>query len=352
MSDLVSSSSVDVAAVMASLSDVGKAVAPAQYVKAARYIPEYASIDMFCDAVDPFGDWGSLPVPEDITTALAHLLRLESDTCRSDPQIQALLRAVVNQHQGGHQLLREHGETHRCGLPRRPDGSVEYDPERLFHWLTRPEIRRGDELKKADRDMPLPPYDYNKGFCESDVAAYPYHLRADTWGKKALLSAEDLEDERAHDRALLTVSEKSAIDKEVKKPIEEVQFEQRRSRSPNEGGRSSPLAGRQSPTRSRRYGSDVSVHAAGGLTWMQKALTGPSSHETEAEYIMFKESLSRAQAHWEATDARANAASYGSLSPTRRQPNQMETFRAAALEARSEMRLLEASAPTTSAIAA
>lgn len=250
--ELVSSLSIDVAAIMNSLSDLGKDIPPADRIHVASFIPprENEPISSFYNVVDTSHVWGQLPVPEDIARLSKELLQLRSRQCVQDPQMQSIFQAVASLLGSGRHLLPQEQRS----LLFDAVGNVA-DPKVLFEWITREEVRcREDLTGRADRTLPLPVYDSNHGFHESDIEAYTNNaLLEETWGKPPLATSEEW----------------------------------------LEGSEKQP-----------------SVHARGGLTWMQRALVDRAPFETLAEFFPYRERMTSASGKCSAARTRTEIASY------------------------------------------
>ena len=115
--------------------------------------------------------------PNEVPVELASqvdLVQLHSLDARFDENMIPILQAITAKHGNGAMLLPQEmaANVPRCAQPPRSDPC--YEPSVLWAWLTRDETRRTDP--KADRLLPMPPYDVNKGFHASDIAAYPTAL--------------------------------------------------------------------------------------------------------------------------------------------------------------------------------
>lgn len=148
-----------------SLSEVGKSVVP----RPAHEHPD--------NRVTPqiLTDISSKPsVPVVVPTPLAdqiELVQLQTPDARFDENMIPILQAITQRHGNGSMLLPQElwAAVPKCAQP--PRGDPAYEPSVLWAWLTRDETRL--EPRAADRLLPMPPYDYNKGFHASDIAAYP-----------------------------------------------------------------------------------------------------------------------------------------------------------------------------------
>jgi hypothetical protein len=248
---------VDVEAVMRSLSDLGQQIEAAQGVQVARFVPPRRDepISSFYDVVDTARAWGQLPVPEDVAQHLKQLLQLRSVSCVHDPNMQALFQAIASTLGSSRHLLPQEQRSKLFDQLGRVG-----DPQVLFEYITREEVRRRDEFRQADRTLPLPVYDANHGFHESDIEAYTHdRLLSEGWGKPQLATSEDL---------LLDA------------------------------------AGGSSAARLQ------SVHAKGGLTWMERALEDQAPFETLGEYYPYRERMTSASGRCTAAATRAEVASY------------------------------------------
>ncbi|CUG67545.1 Hypothetical protein, putative [Bodo saltans] len=253
---------IDVAKIMNSLSDLGQAVAPADNVRVASFIPPRANepVSSFYNVIDTTHAWGQYPAPADLAKMTRELLQLRTSQCIEDPQMQSLYQAIASTLGSGRHLL---PQVQRSKLF--DDFGNIADPAVLFEWIMREEVRRKDDMTgKADRSLPLPVYDSNHGFHDSDIVAYTNEtLLEDTWGKPQLSTSEDL---------------------------------LARAASPNDT--------------SSRVPPRESVHASGGLTWMERALIDQAPYESLAEYYPYRERMTSAGGKFSAARTRTDIASY------------------------------------------
>lgn len=246
----------DVARVMDSLSDLGRRVAPSDAARVAHYIPPHATdIEEFYTPIHPADVWGDVGgLPDDVLEAIKPLLKLQSTQALTDPRMLGLYESIFRR------------VTSACARHRPTARGVHGDHpctcEPAVDYLR---LMMGCETSSsgADRTLRFPSYDTNKGVEESDIAAYPLGLTVDhRWGKGHARTAEDC----------------------------------------------AGAAGVGSDASSHE---PVSVHASGGLTWMQRALSEKSSIERTSDFLQYREGLLQALGAEKAAGARANAVSHG-----------------------------------------
>jgi hypothetical protein len=264
-----SSPAIDIASIMASLSDLGQEIAPADGIRVASYIPPRPDepVSSFYNVVDTTHVWGQYPAPADLARMTRDLLQLRTESCVRDPHMQQLYQAIASTLGCGRHLL---PQVQRSKLF--DDFGNIADPQVLFEWIMRDEVRRRDDMTgKADRSLPLPVYDSNHGFHDSDIVAYSNEtLLEETWGKPQLSTSEDL------------------------------------------------LARAASSSGSAACPPE-SVHAKGGLTWMERALVDKAPYETLSEYYPYRERVTSASGKFSAARTRTEIASYPRLGGAERE---------------------------------
>lgn len=249
---------------MAALSDVGRHVPPSEAARVATFIPPSATdINEFYTPIHPVDAWSEISkangtggMPKDVVDALKPLLKLQSQSHKNDPHIQGIYEALYRSTVSSCKRHCRAFQTCRTGSIEIP---CSCDVELLFeHLMSSDEAKRHSEV--ADRWMPLPSYDSNKGIEESDISAYPDRLLVDhRWGRGLYTTAED------------------AVG------------------ASDEAGDVAPSS---------------SIHAKGGLTWMQKALTSQAPTESVVSFLSYREHLMRAMGGESAASARVNAVTH------------------------------------------